>query len=476
MAIENTHLGAAAIDRALEGCKAIYFIGIGGINMSSLAHISRKRGYRVGGSDRSKSALTEKLSREGIEIFYSHDEKNLEGYDAVVYTVAISADNPEYVRAREQGLLCISRADYLGYVMTGYGRRVGVSGMHGKSTCTSMCAHTLIEGGAEPTVLSGAELPIMGGAYYVGEEENFLFEACEYMDSFLDFNPNIAVILNIEMDHVDYFKSMEQIRRSYAKFAALTGNDGYVIYNSDDEDVRLSLAEYKGNKISFGIDDECSDLRAVNIKNKNERYSFDACQRGEKVCHINLTVTGRHNIYNALAAIAVCRLCQLDRENIEKGLHSFSGASRRMELKGHISGAPVYDDYGHHPTEVKTTLKGARGLVSETGRLFCLFQPHTYSRTQALLDDFAEALRVADRVMVADIYAARETDTLGVSATLLAERIGGGAIACHGFSDAADILERELCDRDAVVVMGAGDIYKIFELFEFDEDKKEDKK
>ena len=471
MAIENTHLGAARIDAALENCKSIFFIGVGGINMSSLALISKRRGYSVGGSDRARSTLTERLSEEGVEIFYGHDGKNLDGYDAVVYTVAISADNPEYVRAREAGLLCISRADYLGYVMTGYDMRIGVSGMHGKSTCTSMCAYTLIKGNAEPTVLSGAELDIMGGAYNVGGERLFLFEACEYMDSFLDFNPTVAVILNIEMDHVDYFKSMEQIRESYRRFAALTGGDGYAIYNSDDKNVLMALESYEGNRISFAIDDENADLRAVNIESSGERYSFDAVCGRELVCRIRLSVTGRHNVYNALAALAVCRLCGLGQDAIEDGLFAFSGAARRMERRGCVNGAPVFDDYGHHPTEVETTLKGARGTRGEGGRLFCLFQPHTYSRTHALLEDFAHALSVADRVLVADIYAARETDTLGVSAQLLAEKVGQGAVACHSFSEAAEMLKRELKKGDSAVIMGAGDIYKVFDHLEFDEDE-----
>ena len=472
MAIENTHLGAHRIAEALSECKSIFFIGIGGINMSSLAHISKKRGYKVGGSDRAKSALTERLAAEGIEIFYSHCADNLDGYDAVVYTVAISSDNPEYLRAVERGMLCISRADYLGYVMTGYRRRIGVSGMHGKSTCTSMCAHTLINGEADPTVLSGAELSVMGGAYRVGGEDIFLFEACEYMDSFLDFNPTVAVVLNIELDHVDYFKSIEQIRDSYSKFVGLTGEDGVAVYNSDDENVRMSLDGYNGIKISFAVEDENAMLRAVNITEHKGRYSFDAVEDGETVCHIDLSVTGRHNVYNALAAVAVCRLCGLDRHSIEKGLGSFSGASRRMEKKGSVNGAPVYDDYGHHPTEVETTLRGALGNRAEGGRLFCLFQPHTYSRTSALLEDFVKALSVADRVLVADIYAARETDTLGVSADLLAERIGGCATACHSFSEAAEILTRELKEQDTAVVLGAGDIYKVFDLLEFDGDTK----
>ncbi|MBQ8849704.1 MAG: UDP-N-acetylmuramate--L-alanine ligase [Clostridia bacterium] len=472
MATENTHFGAARIEKALENCKSIFFIGIGGINMSSLAHISKKRGYLVGGSDRARSALTERLEEEGIKIFYAHSSENLDGYDAVVYTVAISPDNPEYLRAKELGLPCISRADYLGYIMTGYRRRIGISGMHGKSTCTSMCAHTLIAGRAAPTVLSGAELPIMGGAYYVGGEENFLFEACEYMDSFLDFNPTVAVVLNIEMDHVDYFKSMEQIRRSYASFASITGEDGYAVFNADDANVRLALEGYGGHRISFGIDSADADLRAVNIVSKNERYSFDVTERGETVCHIDLSVTGRHNIYNALAAVAVCLLCGLDREAIERGLFSFCGAARRMEYKGSLSGVPVFDDYGHHPTEVAATLSGAAGLVGRCGRLFCLFQPHTYSRTHALFEDFAEALDVADRVLIADIYAARETDTLGVSSELLARRIGKKARAPQSFSEAAELIKSETKKGDAVVVMGAGDIFKIFDLFGFDEDEK----
>lgn len=472
MATENTHLGALRIGEALKNCESIFFIGIGGINMSSLAHISKKRGYKVGGSDRTRTALTAKLQDEGIDIFYDHSADNVEGYDAVVYTVAISPDNPEYLRAKELGALCVSRADYLGYLMTGYERRIGVSGMHGKSTCTSMCAHALIKGGAMPTVLSGAELSSMGGAYCIGGEENFLFEACEYMDSFLDFNPTVAVILNIEMDHVDYFKSIEHIRSSYGRFAAITGEDGYAVYNSDDENVCLSLAEYEGNRIGFGIDSSDADLRAVNICSTDEKYSFDVIENTETVCHIELSVTGYYNIYNALAAVAVCRLCGLDRNAIESGLRTFSGAARRMELKGYLSGVPFFDDYGHHPTEVAATLGGAGGHKGERGKLFCLFQPHTYSRTYALFDDLVTALDVADRVLVADIYAARETDTLGISPEQIAEKIGEKATACHSFSEAADILKKEIKAGDAVVVMGAGDIYRIFELFEFDEDKK----
>ena len=461
MATENTHFGAERIGEMLRHCQSIYFIGIGGINMSSLAHISHARGFRVGGSDRVATTLTRRLESEGIEIFYSHDARQVEGYDAVVYTVAISPDNPEYCFALEQGLPCISRSDFLGYLMTGYGTRVGVAGMHGKSSCTSMCAQTLIEAQLDPTVLSGAELALMEGAYRIGSSERFVFEACEYMDSFLDFNPTVAVILNIEMDHVDYFHSMEQIRASYARYAARTGKDGYAVYNGDDGEVCLALAEYEGHRITFGIRRQNADLRAVNISADCGRYSFDVLWHGFYFCHIALSVTGYHHIYNALACVAVCRLMGASAEQIERGLSHFGGAKRRMEWKGTLNGGAVYDDYGHHPTEIRATLAGAKGLPSGNGRLFCVYQPHTYSRTKALFEDFATAFADADRVILVDIYAARETDTLGVSSTLLAERVGKNACAC-GMPEAAALLRREVREGDTVVVMGAGDIYRLF--------------
>ena len=251
MATENTHFGALNIEKMLRGVDSIYFIGIGGINMSSLAHITHLRGFRTAGSDRSKTALTEKLSASGIQINYDHKRENIKGFGAVVYTVAISPDNPEYLEAKRLGIPCISRADYLGYVMVGYRNRIGVSGMHGKSTCTSMCAELFMRAGADPTVLSGAELSSMGGAYRVGANEHFIFEACEYMDSFLDFNPTVAVILNIEMDHIDYFHSIEQIKNSFASFAAITGKNGYAVANKDDENVTEALKGYDGNLVTF---------------------------------------------------------------------------------------------------------------------------------------------------------------------------------------------------------------------------------
>ncbi len=464
MAIENTHYGASKIDKMLKDVKKIYFIGIGGINMSSLAHITHIRGYRVGGSDRTRTALTDRLSQTGIAINYDHLAKNIADYDAVVYTVAISADNEEYTAALKRGIPCISRADYLGYIMTGYKNRIGVSGMHGKSTCTSMCAETFMSAGADPTVLSGAELASMGGAYRVGREENFIFEACEYMDSFLDFNPTVAVILNIEMDHVDYFHSIAQVRSSFARYADLTGEYGYAVMNADDENVRIALSGYVGNKVSFGINSEDCDFKAQNIKNTNGYYEFDVFFKKEYFCHIKLSVTGYHNIYNSLATVTVSHICGLLPKDIEKGLAEFKGAVRRMDFKGKVRGADLYDDYGHHPTEVKTTLEGASALChSREKRLICAFQPHTYTRTKEFLDDFAKAFNSADRVLTVDIYSARETDTLGVSSELLAALIGEKAKYCGSFRRTADAILEEAREGDVVIVMGAGDIYKVFD-------------
>ncbi len=464
MSVQNTHFGADEIGRLLKKAKKIFFIGIGGINMSSLAHMTLSMGYAVGGSDRTRSSACERLEERGAAVSYSHAAENAEGYDAFIYTVAISEDNPEYVYAKNKGLPLISRSDYLGYVMTRYKKRLGVAGMHGKSTCTSMCAETLISSGADPTVLSGAELAVMGGAYRLGNGDDFVFEACEYMDSFLDFNPTVAVILNIEMDHVDYFKSMEQIRASFAKYADLTGAEGCAVYNADDAEVVRALEGYEGRRVGFGINNKSATVRAENISCRGGRYGFDIILSGNHLCRVELRVSGYYNIYNALAAAAACYECGVSAEDIAKGLGGFCGACRRMEYKGSVNSADVYDDYGHHPTEIKATLGGAKDICE--GRLFCVYQPHTYSRTYALLDEFTGAFEACDRVIFVDIYAAREINTFGVSSEGLAGRVGERASYAGSFSEAADILSRELSEGDVAVVMGAGDVWRVFDCLE----------
>ena len=462
MSVENTHWGAAAIGAVMQRSKSVFFIGIGGISMSALAELTEHDGYRVGGSDRSETAITEALRKKGVEVFIGHDAEHITSYDTVVYTVAIGEDNPEYVAARAAGKPLFSRADYLGYLMSRFSCRVGVAGMHGKSSCTAMCASIFL-GGGDPTVLCGAELPALGNSpCRIGQaREHFLFEACEYMDSFLDFNPTLAVILNIGLDHVDYFHSMEQIRASFLRYAERTGEGGRVLFNADDDESIRALTPFRGEKITFGLERE-ADFTARNIVKAKGITAFDFCRGDKTLCRISLRVPGRHNLYNALAAAGAATLCGISPEAIASGLSSFTGARRRMEYKGLLTGgAVVYDDYGHHPDEIKATLAGAREMGFD--RVLCAYQPHTFSRTAGLLEEFVTAFADADHVYFADVYAAREQNIYGVTSGTLADRIGERATYCGSFSAVANALQRDARAGDLVIVMGAGDVFKVFD-------------
>ncbi len=469
MSTPNTHIGESGIRKIMRSCrdKTVFFLGAGGIMMSSLALLTKRAGFSVRGSDRSRSSLTEKLENAGIDMIYSHDEKNLgEDCGAVVYTVAVSPDNPEYASAAERGIPLISRADFLGYIMTEYKRRIGIAGMHGKSTCTSMCAEIFLTASKhgkadEPTVVSGAEYASMDGAYHLGGHEDFIFEACEYMDSFLDFNPTVAVLLNAEMEHVDYFKSIGQIRDSFAKYAALVGESGVVIYNSDDGNIRSSVHAVNAKKISFGLKSN-ADFTAENVQSCQYPMEFDIMLCGEHFAHIVLPSRGVHNVYNALAAAAAAHTCGIDAEEIRAGLLNFKGAKRRMEYKGEVGGAQIFDDYGHHPTEIGATLEGVK--TSCEGRVVCVFQPHTYSRTAALADKFADAFECADEVILTDIYAAREINESGITSKKLAELIGEKATYGGGLDSTVQCLKARIQHGDTVIVMGAGDVFKMFPM------------
>lgn len=462
MALPNTHYGAPAIERMLRDCQGIFFIGIGGISMSALSRITKRQGYRVGGSDRSTSEVTAALADEGIEVFTGHSAAHLEGYDAVVYTVAIDGENPEYREAICRGLPVLSRADYLGYLMARFSKRIGVSGMHGKSTCTAMCAH-ILEAAGDPTVLCGAELcEKTHSSCRIGAPDGvFLFEACEYMDSFLDLYPTLAVILNLGMDHVDYFHSMDQIRRSFRAFAERTDGEGGVLCNADDSECLRAMEGFTGKVHSFALVAP-AEFTAERICYEKGRTSFDFCRYGARLCRISMPVCGEHNVYNALASAAASLLVGVRPDVIAKGLADFHGAKRRMERKGSLGGAEIYDDYGHHPDEIKATLKGARQMGYE--RVLCAYQPHTYSRTAGLLREFAEALGEADRVFMVDIYAAREQNVYGVSSETLAGMIGENALYCGDFASTAAAIREEAREGDLVIVMGAGDIFRVFDL------------
>ncbi len=468
MSTPNTHIGSIGIREIMKECrgKEVFFLGAGGIMMSSLALLTKRAGYATRGSDRSRSALTEKLEDSGVKMFYGHSEKNLgENCGALVYTVAVSPDNPEYSYAIQHGIPTISRADYLGYIMTEYKNRIGIAGMHGKSTCTSMCAEIFLSASirgciGEPTIVSGAEYESMHGAYHLGEKDDFIFEACEYMDSFLDFNPTVAVLLNAEMEHVDYFKSIEQIIESFASYAALVGEGGTVIYNIDDKNIVKSASCVKAKKISFGLEND-ADFTAENVKSCQYPMEFDLVAYGKMLAHVKLPSRGVHNIYNALAAAAASYSCGIDAHEIARGLESFKGAKRRMEYKGELSGAQIFDDYGHHPTEIGATLEGVK--TSCEGRVVCVFQPHTFSRTAALADKFADAFECADKVILTDIYAAREANESGITSQRLAEMIGEKAAYGGDLDSTAEMLRSTARAGDTVIVMGAGDIFKIYE-------------
>lgn len=464
MALENTHYGHARISEMLKDCHSIFFIGIGGISMSALAQLSLSLGYTVGGSDRCENAQTEQLKQMGVPVFPSHNAANTANYDAVVYTVAIGSDNPEYLAAQAAGKPLLSRADYLGYLMVSYRHRIGIAGMHGKSTCTAMCAQIFLSA-TDPTVLCGAELPaLQGSTCCIGEErEHFVFEACEYMDSFLDFNPTLAVVLNAGMDHPDYFQSMEQIRASFLSYARRTLGGGTALYNADDAQSVLALQAFEGHHVTFGIQ-KPADYSARSICLREGVTVFDFCKNGEPLCKIELHAFGTHNVYNALAAAAAAHLCGIPAEKIAQSLAEFVGAKRRMEQKGYLNGAVVYDDYGHHPVEIAATLSGAREMGYS--RILCAYQPHTYSRTAKLFDDFVCAFDCADRVYFADIYAAREQNAFGVSSKMLAEKIGDGAEYCGSLAHVAKALKRDATAGDLVIVMGAGDIYKIYDMLD----------
>ncbi len=487
MSTANTHDGTVRIRAYLSDCergsRSVFFIGVGGVMMSSLALLTHRKGLSVSGSDRARTALTDALAADGITVLYSHAAENLPAdCGLVVYTVAISPDNPEYVAAHTRGIPAVSRADYLGALMTDYTHRIGVAGMHGKSTCTSMCAQILLDAShtssVDPTILSGATYAPMGGAFRIGERrEHFLFEACEYMDSFLDFNPTVAILLGAELEHVDYFKDMEQIRQSFARFAALTGREGVTVVNLDEPEIlssahRALSSGGTGQLVTFSAaGNPGADFLAQSPTTEKGLPVFELVAHGESWGTVRMAVPGAHQIINALAAAAAMEAVGIRREAILSGLAHYIGAGRRMEFKGYVNGARVYDDYGHHPTEVRATLTGAKTLATAAdpaARLICVFQPHTYSRTCELYGDFLTAFDAADRILLPDIYAAREENTCGVSSAALAADLNAAAgfekaAHCPSLHAAAETVRRLARPGDTVVIMGAGDVVKVTE-------------
>lgn len=443
----------------------IHFIGIGGISMSGLAEILLKEGFTVSGSDSKESALTNHLKEKGARIFYGQKADNIsDGIDAVVYTAAIHEDNPEYAEVKRRQIPMLSRAELLGQLMLNYKLPIAISGTHGKTTTTSMLSHILLEGNTDPTISVGGILKAIGGNIRVGNSDIFVTEACEYTNSFLHFFPKISIILNIEEDHMDFFKDLNDIRNSFRRFSELLPEDGTLIINGDIDHFEEITAGLSCRVITYGSAPSC-DYSACNLcYDEMGRAAFDLMEQGTVTSHVTLSVTGDHNISNALASIAAARLLGLSMDTIQKGLLSFTGTNRRFEYKGEKNGFTIIDDYAHHPTEIRATLNASRHYPHK--ELWCVFQPHTYTRTKAFFQDFAKALSLADHVILADIYAARETDTLGVSSEQLSETIQSLGTDSHYFPSFQAIKEfiTENCKKgDLLITMGAGDVVNIGE-------------
>ena len=449
----------------------IYFVGIGGISMSGLAEILADAGFRVSGSDRSKSPLTEILEQKGITVFYGQRRENItDGIDCIIFTSAIRKENPEYIAAHEKNIPCLTRAELLGQIMKNYETPIAVSGTHGKTTTTSMISEILLRADTDPTLSIGGMLKTIGGNIRVGKSGLFVTEACEYTNSFLSFHPKIGIILNIEEDHLDFFKDLSDIRHSFREFAKLLPSEGCLIINGSIPHFQEITEGLSCRVITYGFSPTNAegismDYYPCEVKHGPSGHpSFRLHGPAGSVREFELQVPGDHNISNAIAAIALADLLKIDFAVTGQALRSFSGTDRRFEYKGSVGGITIIDDYAHHPTEITATLSAAKNVPHKT--LWCVFQPHTYTRTKAFLKDFAKALSLADRIVLADIYAARETDNLGISSETLKKEIEALGHECNyfpTFDEIENFLLENCITGDLLITMGAGDVLKIGE-------------
>ena len=448
---------AAPISVYLVPGRHAHLVGIGGVSMCALGQVLHGMGMVVTGSDQQRSETTDRLERGGISVAIGHDPANIAGADLVIRTAAVHDDNPEIAAARAAGIPVFERAQSWGELMKKYPNAVCVAGTHGKTTTSSMVTHIFLEAGCDPTVMIGGYLPALGAGHRVGKGDTIIMESCEYCNSFLNFYPTVAVILNIEADHLDFFKDLEDIKRSFRAFAELTPADrGTVIVCGDDRNAMEAVAGLPRRMLTFGLHEGC-DVTAANFQ--RGWSSFDVVIRDERYCHLDLPLVGRHNCTNALAAAASAWVLGLPGEAVARGLAGFTGAGRRMEYKGTCNGAAVYDDYAHHPGELHALLTSIREKAPGK-RVVAAFQPHTYSRTKALFDDFVRELQLADRVLLTEIYAAREKNTLNLSAASLAERIEGAEF-CPTLDDLAARLKEIVTADDVVLTIGAGSISQV---------------
>lgn len=443
----------------------IHFIGIGGISMSGLAEILLKEGFTVTGSDSRESELTKHLENLGAKVYYGQRAGNIkESTKIMVYTAAVKLSNPEYQEAVKRNLHILSRAELLGQMMENYTTSIGISGTHGKTTTTSMLAEIMLDGNMSPTISVGGILNRIQGNIHVGDSAYFLTEACEYTNSFLSLYPSIGVILNVRADHLDFFKNLEDIRHSFRQYAENIPDDGVLVINGGIEELSYFTDGLKCRTVTFGLDSSCKYF-AKNISyNDLACGCYELCIDGIFTAKVELNVTGEHNVLNSLAAIAAACEIKVPMETILHSLATFHNADRRFQLKGKKNGFTIIDDYAHHPDEIHATLTAAKNYPHH--EIWCVFQPHTYSRTKALLTEFAEALSLADHVVLADIYAARETDNLGISSETLLQELENLGISCFyfdSFEKIENFLFAHCVNDDLLITMGAGDVVNIGE-------------
>jgi len=439
--------------------KRVHFIGIGGVSMAPLAEAFLGTGVQITGSDMTESPVTDRLGKMGVEIHIGHRAENLGDAECIVRTAAAREDNPEVIAARERGVPIFERAQAWGHIMRQYQHAICIAGTHGKTSTTAMMTHILLAAGEDPTVMIGGTISKLQAGHRVGDGEVIVLESCEYYNSFHNFFPSIAVILNVEEDHLDYFKDLAEIQESFRKFADLVPSDGCIIANGDDQNTVDALASLERSILTFGMG-EGNRLRAVNIVRQETHTNFDVLYEGTFYAHIDLQVPGDHNVMNALAAIAVAIFLQLPPEASIEGLSDFLGAGRRFEYKGKANGAKIYDDYAHHPSELSALLDSVAHM--ECARLIVAFQPHTYTRTKALFWDFICELKRPDLVLVGEIFAAREQNTIGITALDLAKEIPGSQHFAT-LDEMTDALRDILQPGDILLTVGAGDIYKVGE-------------
>ena len=443
--------------------KNIHMIGIGGISMSGIAEILANLGFSVTGSNNVDSEILHTLRKAGIKVFIGHNAQNVVGADCVVYTAAIPQNNVELVHAKELGIPTIERSDFLGELTRCYKNTIAISGTHGKTTTTSLVSLCFLEAKKDPSIQVGAILEELNGNYRVGNSENFIIEACEYVESFLKFSPKSEIILNIDNDHLDYYKNFENIKKAFIKYVKLLPDDGHLIINADDLNC-LDLPVYtKASTIKYGIENEDVDFQAKNIQFDEDGFpEFDVYKYNEFYGHIKLSILGKHNVLNVLACIALCDTYEISKTDIINAISKFKGADRRFEYKGNVNGAKIFDDYGHHPTEVFATAKALEN--KKYNESWVVFQPHTYSRTFNLLNDFAHSLLEFDHIIITDIYAARETNTYNISSKDLVDEInklGKEAIYIPLLEDCASYLKNNVKQNDIVLTLGAGTVTNV---------------